>query len=441
MYLTYYWAEEEGGEIVIKSKDYDELKNPSFAPEVDLYALSIPVNQFSVDIVTTDSFSVHNAVELYDDMDGLWASFRIKSADQIQPGIVRLVADTWIADLEHATMDAEMYEAEPAGDLIDACIEAGFPNATGMYEIDSSFSSATVTGYCPEQTARERLTWVLFAIGGMVKQSFADKVQIVPIDDTATLIPYDKTFYRPSISNGEWVTAVKVTAFSFTEASSQAEWEADDSSYRFPLLWVCEEQDFSLTNSDVPDGVPENVVEIGELYLINSGNVNAILNRLAAYYFNRTEVQLDCINNRQFLPGDKVTASMDEQSLITGYITQASFQFGLQARSTLKLIGVEDITGAMLTINYVYSGGRIGQAKYFLPVGYSFSIENPYIDRTHEGRRFIYRPQTENATGTMVSGGNTVTVQYDVALYEYDGTLTVYYVDGVETSSGVGVIS
>ena len=56
MYLTYYWAEEEGGEIVIKEKNYDELKNPSFAPEVDLYALSIPVNQFSVDIVTTDSF-------------------------------------------------------------------------------------------------------------------------------------------------------------------------------------------------------------------------------------------------------------------------------------------------------------------------------------------------------------------------------------------------
>jgi len=441
MYLTYYWAEEEGGEIVIHEKNYDDLKNPSFAPEVDLYALSIPVNQFSVDIVTTDSFSVHNAVELYDDMDGLWASFRIKSADQIQPGVVRLVADTWIADLEHATMDAEMYEAEPAGDLIDACIEAGFPNATHMYEIDSSFSSATVTGYCPEQTARERLTWVLFAIGGMVKQSFADVVQIVPIDDTATLIPYDKTFYRPAISNGEWVTEVKVTAFSFTEASSQAEWEADDSSYRFPLPWVCEEQDFSLTNSDVPDGVPENVVEIGELYLINSGNVNAILNRMAAYYFNRAEVSLDCINNRQFLPGDKVTASMDEESLITGYITQASFQFGLQARSTLKLIGVEDITGAMLTINYVYSGGRIKQAKYFLPVGYAFSIENPFIDRTYQERRFIYAPQTENATGTMTAGGMTVTVEYDIALESYGGNLIVYSVDGVETGSGVGVIS
>lgn len=438
MYVRIQFSDGEGG---LWFEDYTQITNLSFAPDIDLYSLSLPINQFTVDIMTDDEIQIHHYAELFDGLDNLWADFWITAADRVQPGIVRVTAKCPLYSLENVTMEAVMYSGASASTVILACLSAGGHMGSALVEIDSSFSGATVTGYCPEQTARDRLTWVLFAIGGMVKQSFANVMQIVPIDGTATLIPYERTFYRPSISNGEWVTAVRVTAFSFTEAQSQAEWEADDSSYRFPLPWVCQEQDFTLTNSDAPDGVPENVVEVGELYLINSGNVNAILNRLAAYYFNRTEVSLDCVNNRQFLPGDKVIASMAEDALITGYITSASFKFGLQARSTLKVIGVEDVTGAMLTINYVYSGGRIKQARYFLPVGYSFSIENPFIDRTYQGRRFIYAPQTASATGTMTAGGMTVTVEYDIALESYGGNLIVYSVDGVETGSGVGVIS
>ena len=439
MYLTYYFGGEDGGEVVIESKDYHEIKNPSFAPEVDLYALSLPVNEFTLDVITEDDFEVYNPVELYDDMNGLWASFRIKSADRIQPGVVRLTADTWISNLENATMEPVMYEEEPVSDVLDDILVAAFGVADGRYELDNSFDEATVTGFCPEQSARDRLTWVLFAIGGMVQQSFVSKVQIAPIDDTMSVIPYNRTFYRPEITSGEWVTAVRVTSFEFSEATSQEEWESDDSSYRFPMPWVCVEQAFVLSNNDAPEGVPENVVDISELYLINADNVNDILNRLAAYYFNRTEVSLDCVNNRQFLPGDKVTASMAEDALITGYITQASFAFGVQARSTLKLIGVEDTTGATLIINYLYNNGRIGQAKYFLPVGYTYAIQNPFIDRTYQGRRFVYAPLTESVTGTMSSGTNTVDVNYGVALECYQDNLIVYSVDWVALESGTSI--
>lgn len=437
MFVQIYMTDEGSVSFV----DYTKISNLSFAPDIDLYALSLPINTFTVDIITDDEIAEFNYAELYDDLAQPWARYWITAADRISPGVVRLTAKSPLYTLEYATMAAEMYSAEPAADLIVDCIEASGQFGAGAVSIDSSLSNATITGYCPEQTARERLTWVLFAIGACARMSFDYTVRIAPIDDTTALISYNRTFWRPQITQTQWVTAVKVTAFTFTEAQSQAEWEADDSSYRFPLPWVCAEQEFTLTNDSAPAGVPENVVEVSELYLINSGNVNDILNRIAAYYFNRTEATLDCVNNREFLPGDKVMAYMAEDALITGYIASAAFKFGVQARSTLKLIGVEEVVGAELTINYVYSGGRIGQATYFLPVGYTFSIENPYIDRTHEGRRYIYRPQTANATGTMVSGSNTVTVNYDIALESHDDILIVHYVDGVETSSGVGVIS
>jgi hypothetical protein len=84
---------------------------------------------------------------------------------------------------------------------------------------------------------------------------------------------------------------------------------------------------------------------------------------------------------------------------------------------------------AKLTVNYTYQGGRIGQREYRLPVGMTYILSNPYIDRTYEGRRYVYRPQDAEITGTMAAGDNTATQPYDVALEYRDEKLYVYSVD------------
>jgi len=74
-----------------------------------------------------------------------------------------------------------------------------------------------------------------------------------------------------------------------------------------------------------------------------------------------------------------------------------------------------------------------------------FSITNPYLDKMRNGHRIIYRPTTENAEGTMVAGGLTVTVNYEIALDLYEGVLHIVSVDEItEQSSGgetIGVIA
>jgi hypothetical protein len=280
-----------------------------------------------------------------------------------------------------------------------------------------------------------------------VDDIYRDDALITEVDDTATLIPIDKTYggsQRPTLDKGQWVTGLEITTYAFRQGT-QEEWEADDSSYMFPLPWIATTQEFTLSNPAAPPDARPNVVELDNLYLINSGNVSGIAARLAQYWFNPVTAQISVINNRSYKPGDLVTGYIAPDSIITGYVQQEAFAFGKQAMSKLSLIGVESIDGTRLIINYKYNNRLLSSATYYLPVGSAFSISNPYLDRAEDGHRIIYRPTTENAEGTMVEGGLTVDVICEIALDLFEGILHIISVDEVtEQSSGgetIGVIA
>ena len=442
MYLKYYTTRDDGeGGIEFLVIDYEKTTGLSFAPQVDLTGDSLPINELIIDVITTDDFKTGEVIELYDDMDQVWAHWYIKKAIHTADNVVRITARSLIDSLEYKQMEAVMFENSSAASAIDAC----FDGRTSDYQIDSSLSSAKLTGFAPEQTARERLAWILFALGAYVRDVFTTKAHICPVDETSIYIPTGRSFFRPTTDLNDWVTEIRITSYAFSRASSEDEWEDSDSSYMFPLPWIAEEQTISLLNPNAPEDATENVIELDGIYLVNSGNVSDIISRLAKYWFNRNEVTLDCVNNKQFSPGDKVVAYAADESILTGYIQQATFKFGLQARSTLKLIGVDNVAGTRLTVNYTYNNGRIGQAEYFFPVGYTYTITNPYIDRTYQDRRFIYRPENATISGTIVEGANVVEQACDIVLEYYDGTLSVYSVDEIELQTSgneyTGVIS
>lgn len=424
--------------LTIADTTYTKLKSLTFAPEADLTGTSMPVNNLTAEIVTDDDLTEMQLAVFKDDLNQVWSSFPVTNVERINADHVRVTASSWILQLEYRTLASKMYTGETAAAVL---AEIFYPQ-TSVYTLDSSLQSVTVTGFCPEQTARDRLTWVLFAIGAYINDVFGSTVNIVPIDSTQTLIPVDDTFWRPTISYGDWVTAVKITSYAFSQASSADEWSNDDSSYKFPLPWVATEQSITLTNANAPQNAPENVIEIDELYLVNSSNANAIISRLAAYYFNRVEVSADVINNRQYMPGDKVAVYTDPATIVAGFIRSTSFKFGVQARSTIRLIAVDDVESGNVDITYIYSSLILDRAHYVFPVGHSYTIQNLYYDKTLDRHRFIYRPTTESVTGTATSAGNSHTVQYAVAL-DMDlstGILTVISVDSA-TQDQNGVVT
>lgn len=442
--LTYWNENPDTGEIDIESGNY-QIKNLSFAPQVDLTGNSLPVNEYTCDVILPAPIpGTLSSATLYDDMDQRWCSFPITGANQITSKCLRLTCSSWLKRLDDRQLAEVVYANESAANAIDACFGMAYAND---YTIATAIASKTVSGYAPAQTGRERLTWLCFVLGAYVNDVYRDDALITEVDDTATLIPIDRTYggsQRPTVDNGEWVTGLKIMTYTFRQGT-QEEWEADDSSYMFPLPWIATMQEFTLSNPAAPLDARPNVVELSNIYLINQSNVSDIAARLAQYWFNPVTAQISVINNRSYKPGDLVTGYIAPDSLITGYVQQGAFAFGKQAMSKLSLIGVESIDGARLVINYKHNNRILSSIRYYLPVGAAFSISNPYLDRMEDGHRIIYRPTTENAEGTMVAGGLTVNVNYEIALDLYEGTLHIISVDEVtEQSSGgetIGVIA
>lgn len=411
MYLElWYWTglDPETGIPISEGGNY-KIKNLSFSMNTDLTGSSLPINEYSCDVITEGMYDgiTTDAItsNLYDDRGFLWAAWPVYKAVKISDTCMRVTFRSWINALEYKEMEETVYEGETA----EAVMATIFQNAND-YALSDSLKSIHIRGFAPAQTARERLKWLLFVMGAFIRDVYVDRVEIVKVDTTELLIPIDRTFASPSVDFVDWVTGLKITAYSFSRAASDEEASEHDNSYMFPLPWIATESTLTLTNPNAPGDAQENVIEIDGIYLVNSENVGEIATRLAQYWFNPLKVKLDVINNRLYKPGNLVMVYTSPTEIVTGYINDARFKFGFQARSTLTLLGCSSTIGAELTIKYTYDDQIIKQEKYFLPTGYAYSIQTTFIDQVDQGNRYIYRPMQDVVSGTMPDGGAVVYV-------------------------------
>lgn len=421
--------------IVIGNATYTQIKNLSFAPETDITGGSIPVNRFTVEIHTDDAIETGANGFLYDDDDNLWAKYWITESVIPQVGWVKITAQSIITLLDRFTLPAAVYNAEPIDNVLQsifAPLYAVYPSDT-WYVLDNALSGATITGYCPEQKARDRLLWVVFVIGAYVKSYFNEYIEIKALDSTQTTIPDDKTFWKPEVNYTDYVTAVKVRAYTYTQGTPQTvdKWVQVGNDYYIETY-----QDYTLTNPDVPITAVENVKKIEKVMIVNENNVSAVLSHLAQYYFKRIEVSADVLNMGEYQPADKCLVNTGDR-LISGFIKSATFTFGHGSKSQIRLVQSDEVEAANLTIEYVYDNDVLRRVKYLMPVGYSYSISNPYIDMLYNDHRYIFRPLSSAATGTVVSGGVTDQESMDIAIDAYEQEVYIIDVDSATESNEV----
>lgn len=414
--------------IVIGSTTYTKFSALSFDPQTDIVGNELVINQFSADIITDDNIVAGTTAYLYDDSDNLWAGYYLVEATRINTETVQVIAQSYMIALEKYTMPAIYYN----GVTVSSVLSAMF-NAIGIsYELDQTLANVTLTGFCPVQTARERLQWIVFVIGAYVQTYFTEKIIIKLIDVTETSIPKNRTYWKPSVKWGNPVTAVRVVAFSFTAGTPQTTdtWVTDGTTY-----YIQSSQEYVVTNPNVPAGTPENVVEIKGCMLVNTNNVSSILSNISQYYFRNMEVELEAVNNGEYVPGDKVVGMVDDTRIIEGFVVSADFTFGLQSKSKLRIMQTDSVDGGSLVITAYYNNTQIDRKEYFLPVGYSYAISNPYYDITKGDKRRIYRPLTASVSGTIVSGGSSARVNYGIALEYQSKKLSIVSVDELNQSN------
>ena len=445
MYVKAYKTVTEGGQTSRVLEKYTRISGPSFAPSVDLTGSSIPVNTFEVSIKTDDVIEIGAYAFLYGDDDTLWAKYWVTYAEREDAEKVKLRAksDVWL--LDRMKLAAKYYSNAALSDVLDETIlrDSGTVGVVAQmdYTLDSSFSGVKITGYCPEQTARERLLWIVFSIGGYVKTFWNTEIEILPVDTTGALIPITKTYWKPTVTYNDHVTALKAKYYSFSAGTPTT---TDEYVTVGNTTYIVTETEMTIANTDAPADAPENTVTIEGIYLLNSSNVSALLTRLGAWYFKRTVVDITCVDSGEYLPGDKLQACLSAEAMVEGYAESASFGFGKDTRAALRLTAVGSVEAATLTIICKWDGKQIDRKRYTLPVGYAYTIPNPYIDMTIDRHRYIFRPLTENTTGTLPAGGATVTVQYEVALDLHKGVLHVISVDEVTEETDeitIGVIA
>ena len=403
---------------------YRQLRSLSFAPEVDLTLSSLPVNEFRAEIVTEDVIPAGVEAILMDDMDQLWADYTITKAERIDRQSFRIVAQSDLTLMDRWTLPAEMFQNVEVSRFIQWLFR--IPKSGYLYnvdiEVDAYFNGVTVTGFCPEQTARERLQWLCVTVGAVVRQCFASALQFIPapdVDATAyyakgTLIPISETFMKPSVTIRELMRSVAVTGYENftnvdptpqpeagmepgTEPVQVIEWESSVDEQG--VTWWYNPVDLTFENEESPE-LPGRHVSIDGVTLIGEAS-RQVIGWLSAAYFRQGEIRMDVINNAQYCPGQKVRVYAEEDTIYTGYIRSCDFRFGLQARATLVISSdLEQVPSGKLTISYRYGDLPLGRSEMVLPDGEPYDVENPTISWTEGGRYVEYTPTTPRATGT-----------------------------------------
>lgn len=402
--------------ITISGIKYTQIKALAFAPEIDITGGSIPVSEFQADIVTSDVIPYGELAYLYDDLDGLWAMYRIVYAERVELESVRVRAQSRVAMLENMMLPEVMYEtATPLEDILRETFTTmwgGYFYNIGEYEIDAAFQNTSLKGYFPEQKARERLQWVLYAIGGYVKDFFGEALGIKPIPlDGEMTAPAAQTFYKPKLTFKDYVTGVWAVSTEYTKVDEKPEdreqkyIEVGEGNY-----YLITTQEMQIGNPDVPENAPPNVAKLKDMGIIGPDNVSGLLARMGDTLFNRMEVDLDCVNNGLYMPGQYLRAYIDKNRMAGGVVTRCDFRFGVQARSSIKLTGAEELALAQLSMVYTYGETTLGQRALSLPVGHEYEVQSLWIDRTEDGENTIYRALDEKVAGVMPEGGAEVEV-------------------------------
>lgn len=412
---------------------YDEITIISFETQGSVLDDVLPINFFVVDIKIDDTshLQIGNRIKLLKD-NTLLASYFITDVYRANSLFVRVEAKSVVAYLDRDILPAEMYSNESFANIVDSIFYNTEQVVGTIHQTDNSLTE-TITGFCPQQSARQRLQWVCFIAGARVKTEFFDSVQILPIDYIAKFIPASLTFWRPNVTYKDYVTAVRVKYYSYVVGTPTAtdDWVYDGTNY-----YIQTEGETTIVNTDAPSGIAENIIEYSNITIVNPNNVNTIATRIGSIIFNRVDVDASIVNANSFQVMDRVQIS-DGTKIIDGFVEQSSYSFGHNSKTKLLIQQYEEIVYNIFSLFYVYGATLLKSYSESLPEGYQYYKDIDYLDYyLVAGVRAIYRTDVDHISFTMPATTHSETVNCYMAVLDEGGEVTVYNADTAEYRTG-----
>lgn len=423
---------------------FRSIKKLKFRPETDVSGNVIPIGGFSVmacaySTLQSEFFKIGYEIILYDEDDNVYAWFLISDVKKESVEWYTIEAQSCMGALDKLELEPLLY---PTGGSFYLAVENIFHKLhwySGNYYMDPVFINQSqnyqVRGYFPKQTARQRLQQMCYTVGAYIKQFFCEKISFLPVPTSAVLIPDNKIFWRPQVNYDDFVTSVKVIAYTYTagEPGSGDEYVVD----QHGDTYIVTKQETVVTNPDTPTWILDNEVEFDQK-CVTQGNVSDVVSRLSTFLFSRKRVTADILNNGEYLPGNKYMFATGSGGMASGWMESADFVFGHGKKSKIEIGSADDVESALLRIECVDSDEELLHTfEYNLPVGYQYSIQNLWLDIMRNSHRYIYYPDQVSATGTITTGDNVDDELYHIALDWYKKRLKIERVDSVSESDGV----
>ena len=452
--------------VIINSQEYYDLRGLSFNPEVDVTCMKLPAGSFSVEIYTTDQITEGSLAELRDDMNNLWANYRITAVDHSDPAIAKITADNGLGLLVSTKLEETGVYWNTASAVLDEIMSPlRSVYGTPPYTMSSALSNDAFLGYMPAQDSRTRLQWVLFHMGAFITTVGVAKPYIASMAESSVTtvhsIPISDTYYKPlrtpknAYIDKDKVNTIAVTAYHFELAAYDIGEKMAVIDGRQHILTPYKVRLFSSMAAWLlwALGLEQNSMVVDGITIMEDYDSSTTLSRIFPYCFGQAEIKASVINNHAYAPGKWAELHMDADTTKKGLVTSANFSFGVQAKSDIAILETWSSHAEhpmhALTAQYTFPGdGETGSilldtGNFHFPAELYYSVETFFLSYrpAMTTSKYVFRPVKSDGTGTtlkafsglMPTSDTTVTVQYSKALMFVGQVLTVISVSAAES--------
>ncbi len=314
----------------------DEYSSIKILQEVDLISEAMAINTMQWSLTSKEDiefvFQLKQPIEAYNGNNLVGVFYITDGVKKLSARKYEIPCQDAIGVLDGNDFSATIYDGYSAVALINDIVGIDFE-----VEIDNSFSATAVTGYIPDCTKREALQQVLFAIGALGDTSGSKKIRVYPLPSSSvTDIPDSRQYRGGDVETDSIVTAVKVTAHTYTAGSGSS---GDDVISVNGTKYVHTTAVNSITNPNVTATDKQNIIPITEATLVSSSNVAAVAQRVYDYYMRR-----DTLNTRIVVddekPGDYASISSPWDTTIIGNIISMSLFLSNTTAADIKIKAV-----------------------------------------------------------------------------------------------------
>lgn len=318
---------------IVREFNIEELRNVDLLLEIDPLSSELSINTMDWTLDSLDDveyiFQQKQPVKAYDN-DSLIGVFYIDTSKRLASRIYDISCVDAIGVLDDSDFQAGIYTDKNAKELILEILNGDFE-----LEMDSSLEDETISGYLDSGTRREALQQVAFVIGAIADTSGSEKIRVLPMPESGEdEITEAETFLTGDVETASLVTAVKVTAHTYTQGSGSS---GDDVVEVNGVKYVHKTEITTIENPNVTASDKPNVVEVKEATLVNPSNVAAVAQRVYNDAMRRNLLNGRIVVNGQ-KPGDYTTMHTMFGSAISGNIISMSVKMSgiVAADVTLK---------------------------------------------------------------------------------------------------------